>query len=745
MVNDAMPDDDDALRAAMRAGFRALRGSETPSAGERYVLGDEVGRGGIGVVMHARDRQLERDIAIKFLREDHGRDEDSKRRFLHEARMAGNLQHPGIAPLYDVGDFRGKPFFTMRLIDGASLADMLTASRHRLLAIFESVCQAVAYAHAHGVVHRDLKPQNVMVGSFGEVQVVDWGASAVIGEVDAGGIVGTPAYMPPEHARPGRGVVDPRADVFGLGAILFAILTGRPPYEGSAQTAIRSAASADSAEIAAAAEASGASPDWIELARACLSEDPAQRPADASAVADSVAALREAEARAAETARTRLAEERGRAHAQRQRHRLVLALLAISVLALGSIYVLWHSAERNLDRFHLLANVEQLRNAIDEAADLHPAWPENQPSIAGWIERAEALLDRLPTIVAARDAPMAPETRGDEAFLHRTLTQLVSDLEFFRATTLVTMRENHDWARSIEARSITRILPSWRAAAERLARDPRFEGLRLDAQIGLLPLAADPDSKLEEFLHLRSHEGEVPTRDARGALELGASAGIVFVLVPGPLFVAKHELTQHQWTRLADGTNPSFYRAGRRDPSGTLVTGRHPVEHVTWADAVAILERHALRPLRESEWEFACRAGTSTPWSSGATARSLAGYANLADVTAKRVIPQWRCESFVEDSFVAHAPVGSFRPNAFGLHDMHGNVAEWCLGPDDAVSDQRFTRGGSCGERAEAMRSDFRAPFHRDFRAWAIGTRAAREVLPRSRTALGAGNESSDR
>src|SRR5262249_42311604 len=180
------------------------------------------------------------------------------------------LQHPGVVPVYGLGRLAaGRPYFTMKLVQGRTLAELLAArtgpgqDRPRLLKVFEQVCQALAYAHARGVIHRDLKPANVMVGAFGEVQVMDWGLAKLLsaapadagseppadrgdvlptrcaagGETQAGAVLGTPGYMAPEQARGEVDTLDARCDVFGLGALLCAILTGQPPFGGDNQAA----------------------------------------------------------------------------------------------------------------------------------------------------------------------------------------------------------------------------------------------------------------------------------------------------------------------------------------------------------------------------------------------------------------------------------------------------------------------------------------------------------------------------
>ena len=161
------------------------RAAADPSV--RYRIDGEIARGGMGEVLKGRDPDLGRDVAIKVLRDDLSGRPEMVRRFVEEAQIGGQLQHPGIVPVYELGTFADRrPFFSMKLVKGQTLAQLLAARPSpadglpRSLGIFEQVAQTVAYAHARGVIHRDLKPSNVMVGSFGEVQVMDWGLAKVL-------------------------------------------------------------------------------------------------------------------------------------------------------------------------------------------------------------------------------------------------------------------------------------------------------------------------------------------------------------------------------------------------------------------------------------------------------------------------------------------------------------------------------------------------------------------------------------
>ena len=157
-------------------------------AGDRYRFDGEIARGGMGAVLRGRDVDLGRDLAVKVLLEKYVNRPDVARRFIEEAQIGGQLQHPGVVPVYDIGRFGDRPFFTMKLVKGQTLAAIFgereqpTDDRPRLLGIALQVSQAMAYAHAKGVIHRDLKPANIMVGAFGEVQVMDWGLAKVLAE-----------------------------------------------------------------------------------------------------------------------------------------------------------------------------------------------------------------------------------------------------------------------------------------------------------------------------------------------------------------------------------------------------------------------------------------------------------------------------------------------------------------------------------------------------------------------------------
>jgi len=219
-------------------------------SGTRYTAIRPLGYGGMGTVYLARDEALDREVAIKVAGATPG-DDDLTRRLATEAGVLARLEHPGIVPIHDVGRLPdGRAYYVMKRVDGRTLAAWLRepASLAERLRIFERVCEPVAFAHARGLVHRDLKPDNIMVGSFGEVLVLDWGVAkdlgraapagggaavapmaAASGNTEPGTVLGTPGFMSPEQAAGDVHRVDQRSDVYALGALLFQMLSGRAP------------------------------------------------------------------------------------------------------------------------------------------------------------------------------------------------------------------------------------------------------------------------------------------------------------------------------------------------------------------------------------------------------------------------------------------------------------------------------------------------------------------------------------
>jgi hypothetical protein len=473
-TTDQLPPDADAPTGGFPAvpGYRVLR---------------EIARGGMGRVLAAYDLTLDRDVALKILLPGANAD-----RFVRESKITARLPHPGIPPVHALGTLAdGSPFLAMKLIGGRTLAHaMKTADRPRLLQAFLQVCQAVGFAHSHGVIHRDLKPANVMVGAFGEVQVMDWGLAKNLAEASvaseepasrelerpedrtdpnqttdyrtageptddrtqAGQVLGTPAYMAPEQAR--GEATDARADVFALGGILCAILTGQPPFGGKTnREVIRRAGAADLAEAHGRLDGCGADAELVSLCRRCLNPDPTDRPADGQAVADGVTAyqsgvqekLRKAELAEA-AAKAKAAEE-----AKRRRVTLALAATVLLALTLGGGGYFYVKNERDARQAQV---VREVNDALNQAAALRENAKANSVGGAALFaqareqaQRALALLENGPADAALQDQVRRLKAQLDEEEKDRKLVAALDEARLAQGEML--SEDRFAWERAV--------------------------------------------------------------------------------------------------------------------------------------------------------------------------------------------------------------------------------------------------------------------------------------------------------
>jgi serine/threonine protein kinase len=392
VTTDALPHASDATIGFQTTGRTVPELTPAPADSPSipgYAITSEIAKGGMGRIYAAMDLTLQREVAIKTLLP--GANEE---RFVIESKITAQLPHPCIPPIYALGTLGcGTPFLAMKFVRGRTLADELAArlSPHedipRFVLILEQIAQAVGFAHSRDIIHRDLKPLNVMVGEFGEVQVMDWGLAKKLHQEDAspeqptspilrsgdqrtrtlvGAVMGTPGYMAPEQAR-GESV-DPRADVFALGAILGAILTGQPAFVGTTiLESIQLAAKGKMDDVYSRLDSCGQDPELIAIAKRCMAAEPTERPRDGQAVASEIAAYRagvEARLRRSETEKVEALVREGEERKRRKQLFTAAAIVSFTLLA-GLTASVWQMRRAIIAEKAALNNADEAKRERD--------------------------------------------------------------------------------------------------------------------------------------------------------------------------------------------------------------------------------------------------------------------------------------------------------------------------------------------------------------------------------------------
>ncbi|MBL8751798.1 MAG: SUMF1/EgtB/PvdO family nonheme iron enzyme [Planctomycetes bacterium] len=807
-----------------------------------FVPRRELGRGGMGVVYEATDVRTQQVVALKVIRPELLASQTTQVRFRREVDAVGRLHHPAIVPVLASGHADGLPWYTMPRVPGATMADALarlvaeggSANGERLFraigglgaspAMFQGewwqvgvrlvamVAQGIAHAHLHGVVHRDVKPANVLLAADGRALVFDFGLAQVRNSTRVtrtGHEPGSPAYMAPEQLR--GEPADERTDVYGLAATLWHFLALRPPFgDGElAEVAYRIAAG-ESERLPRAL----VPPALAAVLRRAIDRDRGHRHPGAEEFAADLA-----EVLAGRTPPVPGLPWRVRWRRRVARHRVAagagLGLVVLVPFVLAAM--LWRErelgeqvrtekarADATVQEFELLADVLRCQDLVAAAAALLPVTPQRRVALVQWLADADSMLARREHL-GATVARLAQQVDGGsgtaERFLHDALASLLQRLDGPVIELREDVRRRLRWAEQVAAATERHPLArfSWAEARAAVRASPRYAGVDLGLAeadgCGLVPLGPNPATGLWEFYDLASAwdgDGDLgaialPRHRVDGGIDVDGGTGIVFVLLPGgtfgmgaqnadpngsqydaavdvdaplhqvtlaPFLMARHELTQGQWRRLArigaSLPDPSLFAAGQTH-HGCAITAAHPVENVDWTDASALLSRHGMALPTEAQWEYAARAGTSTPF--WVPAAELPQAANVADQKCLQDAgPNMECEPW-SDGFAVHAPVGSLRANAFGLFDTAGNVFEWCR---DEFGDYRLpcdgreglrrpptvpagaagtdprraiaVRGGSWLQRAEFARSAWRNGIGADQRLKELGCRAMRPI-----------------
>jgi len=628
------------------AGDLVRRLANARSATERYESRGELARGGMGVIYRVWDPHLRRQLAMKVIlaRKEVTSPEERGRamhralaRFLEEAQVTSQLDHPGIVPVHDLGiDGKGRVYFTMRLVRGRDfrrIIELATTGGEgwtpaRALGVLLKVCEAVAYAHSKGVIHRDLKPANVMVGRFGEVYVMDWGLSRVLGAKDShdmrisksdstavsridtdvrrwtgptpgsllltmdGRVVGTPSYMSPEQARGRVEDIGTRTDVFAIGALLYHLLTGEMPYvppgaNVSPHNVYKMLLAGPPAPVKQLA------PDAPDELVAICDKATAREPADRYQGPLEMAADLEAYLdRRPVTARPLTLRYLSRLFFERNRALSITVATAVLVVA-TVVPVAWH---KNVEKQRENARLLDLRTAqalASSTEELFPALPQSVATMDRWLAAAGELLSRAPgyhaQLVAAR-------ARGDRETID-LLEGPVRDVDRLEHELMPQIAKWRAMAADLTRVSLEVEDRKWAEAVEDVGRLKVYGGLTLGKQLGLVPLRRDPASGLWEFWHVLTGERPAPDPDRPDRWKLTDATGVILVLVPAgkrqlgypsakllpvtnselhdvdlrAFFLGKHEVTQSQWLRVMY-SNPSMFhehvRVDRRfDPN----------------------------------------------------------------------------------------------------------------------------------------------------------------------------------
>ena len=665
-----------------------------------YTLVKEIARGGMGQIYFGEDPQLERQVAVKVSSISEGGEDP---RFTKEAKVLALLAHPNIVPIHTLGvDSQGRPFYSMKLVKGRTLQAVLNAlkdgnteatkeyTQAALLTIFRKVCDAMAFAHAKGILHRDLKPENIMVGEYGEVLVMDWGLAKILGERDAAGVVkaaatdtgdygmtlegevmGTPQYMSPEQAEGMVAELDTRSDIYSLGGILYAILTLRPPVGGSTLAEVlgnvKSGVLSPMGTATRMAKGIGGRPEPMTVAvpaalqavtLKAMATDRSKRYTSVELFAEDIESYQNGFATSAESAGLLR-----RARLWVARNRTLTASAAVLLVLLGKVVVDGQRASLAIRRLSASAPVFAAR-----AQELL-----KDGDFAGALEAAENAVD------LDRGNASNHVVRGNALQVLMRLEDAKKAYE--RALAMGGAEGAQDGLQLTEA-----VLAAVTKDGEAKAKLALYEGLNTSGR--QMEALAFGKGLGDFWKQQRKDVSVIP--------ELVKRLEAKLLPVPGTeALLSKTELTVGEWKLYLKAEGLPDWKQPEKE---WTQTDEHPVVKVSWNQAVKLCEWLSMvtgkkwRLPTNAEWEAA--VGTSTyPWGEYYPPHWDDGnYAILADGKDDP-------KQVGIDGILGTAPVGSFKPNALGFYDLGGNVAEWMLegfDPKDPM-ENRMVRGGRWG------------------------------------------------
>jgi formylglycine-generating enzyme required for sulfatase activity len=752
----------------------------TPGESREYpdVPGYEIlgicGHGGMGVVYRARQLKAHRLVALKMIRAVEHASPTDRLRFQIETEAVARLQHPHIVQLYEVGEVRGQPFFSLEFCDGGTLTEQLKKQRptpREAAALIETLARAMHYAHLRGVVHRDLKPSNVLLASpaasapggasrgadatplakitdFGLAKRIDAEAREVS---QSGAIMGTAAYMAPEQAAGKVRDTGPAADVYALGALLYECLAGRPPFEGPQHVVLASVLNDE--PVPPSRRGAKVPADLETICLKCLSKEPARRYASAEELANDLRRFQ-----AGEPIRARPVGAVERTWKWARRRPALAALLGVVLLALVSLAVL----SGNL--IVLSGNLVAARNDADakrQAAEQEADKAQKARDFLVNIFRV-AETDVRGGNITARQILADAEKRIPEEFAGQS--ELRAELEKAIGEVKRGIARQVPQAMILEVRGKVTLHSHQgeekRAVPQALVNLDDRLSLGTDGEVQLVFLADLHKERLQAGREVRiDTRGRDP---ADAVLERDDSVLMPFVRLPKGTFymgwddagrpprkgvmteipedfeIAVHDVTQGQWEAIM-GDNPSWFsRKGNGRNSVLDISDEElklfPVENVSWHDAQKFLKKlnekergrgYLYRLPTEAEWEYACRAG--------ATSLEECSYhfyfdkptndlsSEQANFNGNYPFPFGKAPK----GPYLHRPtrVGAYPSNKLGLCDMHGNVWQWTATSQGSL---RVYRGGSWDHDGSDCRAAYRLWTSPNSQGGFLGFRLAR-------------------